>query len=75
MADRVTVRVDADLVGALDRFRADSEPGLRTRQDALRHIVADWLAAHGYLPATGLIPDHSDETQSFSAPPDPLPWT
>lgn len=50
MSDRVTVRVDSDLVDALDRFRADREPTFRTRQDLLRYIVADWLGSHGYLP-------------------------
>jgi hypothetical protein len=50
MSDRVTVRVDSDLVDALDRLRVDREPMFRTRQDLLRYIVDDWLSSHGYLP-------------------------
>lgn len=48
MTDRVTVQVDGELIKALDRFRANSARAFRTRQDLLRHIVADWLASHGY---------------------------
>lgn len=48
MTDRVTVRVDSELIDALDRFRADSAPAFRTRQDLLRYIIAEWLENHGY---------------------------
>lgn len=52
MSDRVTVRVEEILVSALDRFRADHETEFRSRQDLLRHIIADWLIARAYLSGT-----------------------
>jgi hypothetical protein len=51
MADRVTVRVDQEIIDALDLFHAARATDFRSRQDALRHIVADWLATRGYLPS------------------------
>ena len=49
MADRVTVRVTAELVEALDRFIAAQLIPARSRQDAFRHIAEDWLTSKGYL--------------------------
>lgn len=49
MTDRVTVRVDDSLIRALDRCREELEPKLRTRQDLVRYILADWLTTRSYL--------------------------
>lgn len=49
MGDRITTRVDPRLVEALDRFIAASATPLRTKQEAVRLIVEQWLAAEGYL--------------------------
>ena len=52
MTDRVTIRVSPDLAEALDRFMALNAPPFRSRQDAFRHIVCDWLTAEGYMTAS-----------------------
>lgn len=49
MADRITIRVTQDVVEALDRFIAAGVVPVRTKQDAFRHIVDDWLTTKGYL--------------------------
>lgn len=65
MADRVTIRIDAELTDGLERFMAASALPLRSRQDAFRHIVCRWLTSEGYIPASGTSrdgqkPEHSD---------------
>jgi hypothetical protein len=47
--DRITVRVDADVFEAFERFIAQSGVPTRSKQDAYRHVVRDWLGTHGYL--------------------------
>lgn len=49
MDERVTIRVEPDLVEGLERFIKDEVIDCRSRQEALRHIVRDWLGANGYL--------------------------
>lgn len=46
---RITVRVDADVYDAFERFIAESGMTNRSKQDAYRHVVRDWLGTHGYL--------------------------
>jgi len=60
MADRVTIRISAELISALDRVIADGIIPARSRQDAFRHIAEDWLCSAGYL-AGGLHPNISTE--------------
>ncbi len=50
MTDRVTIRISADLAGALDRYIAADVTPFRSRQDAFRHIVGIWLTNQGYMP-------------------------
>lgn len=49
MDKRVTVRVDTELAAALDRFIAHHFIPTTSKQDAVRHIMRDWLSAKGYL--------------------------
>lgn len=49
MDKRVTVRVDSELAAAVDRFIADHVIPTTSKQDAVRHIMRDWLSAKGYL--------------------------
>lgn len=49
MNDRITIRLDPDMVEALQRFLAEGEVDCRSRQDAFRYIVRDWLTEAGYL--------------------------
>jgi hypothetical protein len=51
MADRITIRVSQDVADALDRFIAEGVLPAKSKQDAFRHIVADWLTTQGYLPS------------------------
>lgn len=51
-SDQVGIRVSADLLAALDQFRGDTilNPDAPIgRPEAIRRIVKDWLAGHGYL--------------------------
>ena len=52
---RVTVRVDKELAEALDCFIADHVIPTTSKQDALRHILRDWLTARGYFGGMRLI--------------------
>lgn len=49
MDKRLTVRVDSELAAAVDRFIADNVIPATSKQDAVRHIMRDWLSAKGYL--------------------------
>lgn len=57
MADKVTIRISADLAEALDRFIAADLAPFRSRQDAFRHIVSIWLANEGYMPDVNAAPN------------------
>lgn len=56
MNDRISLRVAPDAKEALDRFRGDQRAPLPSRQDALRHIISDWLSSSGYLPLQSSTP-------------------
>ncbi|MHA6692899.1 ribbon-helix-helix domain-containing protein [Devosia sp. A449] len=49
MNERITIRMEPDLAEGLERFIRDELIDCRSRQDAFRHIVRDWLGARGYL--------------------------
>lgn len=51
MNERITIRVETDVTEGLQRFMDDDLVSCRSRQDAFRHIVRDWLVAHGYIEA------------------------
>lgn len=50
MSDRITIRISPELESALDQFITDQSVAVRSRQEALRFIASDWLAARGYGP-------------------------
>jgi hypothetical protein len=60
MTDRLTIRVSAELVRALDQYISVSEIPIRSRQEAFRQIAWDWLGEHGFVNgsdrAEGLLP-------------------
>lgn len=48
----VNVRMPADMIAALDAATQDMIDGgeaITSRQDAVRHVLHDWLVGHGYL--------------------------
>jgi metal-responsive CopG/Arc/MetJ family transcriptional regulator len=49
MNDRITIRLDPDIVEALERVVAEGQLGCRSRQDAFRYAVRTWLTESGYL--------------------------
>lgn len=49
MNERITIRVTAEMRKALERFHQDQVVPLRSRQDAFRFIIEDWLIGHHYL--------------------------
>lgn len=49
MTDRLTIRVSAELVRALDQYISVSEIPNRSRQEAFRQIAWDWLTEQGYV--------------------------
>lgn len=49
MDERVTIRVETDLSTALEKLVADGTVPARSRQEAFRYIVRDWLTARGHL--------------------------
>ena len=49
MNDRVTIRVSAEIIAALDHLIATGRIPARSRQDAFRHIVEEWLATKGHV--------------------------
>lgn len=49
MNERITIRVEVDIAEGLARFLADDPITCRSRQDAFRHIVRDWLMSRGYI--------------------------
>lgn len=72
MDKRVTVRVDSELAAAVDRFIADDAIPTTSKQDAVRHIMRDWLSAKGYLGdarrVDGIHPDQSPSTPQEPGP-------
>ena len=50
MNDRITIRISADVKEALERLHREQVIPMRSRQDAFRHIIEDWLMDRGYLP-------------------------
>jgi metal-responsive CopG/Arc/MetJ family transcriptional regulator len=44
----VQVRLQPDLLAALDRFISEEKPDV-SRPEALRTAFKDWAVAHGYL--------------------------
>lgn len=53
MSERITIRIDNDVEEALDRFISLEGAGLRTKQDAYRFIIRQWLMQQGYLEDAG----------------------
>ena len=49
MNDRVTIRVSAEIIAALDRLIVAGTIPARSRQDAFRQIVEEWLATNGHI--------------------------
>ena len=49
MNERITIRVTAEMKAALERFHQDQVVPARSRQDAFRYIIEDWLIGHHYL--------------------------
>ena len=49
MNERITIRVTAEMKAALERFHEDQVAPVRSRQDAFRYIIEDWLIGHDYL--------------------------
>ena len=72
MDKRVTVRVDTELAAALDCFIADNVIPTTSKQDALRHVIRDWLSARGYFGEAQLIdgihPEQSPNTREEPSP-------
>lgn len=54
--DRITIPLTRDIVEALKRFADDEGDKVRTRQDAFRYIVREWLVANGYLSPVAATP-------------------
>lgn len=48
-SEQVGVRLEPDLLAALDRYA--KEHGEMTRPQALRAAFRDWAIAHGYMPS------------------------
>ena len=46
------VRLGAELLAALERWRHDQPTPIPARADVIRRMLADRLRAEGYLPAT-----------------------
>ena len=49
MNERITIRVTAEMKAALEQFHQDQVVPVRSRQDAFRYIIEDWLIGHDYL--------------------------
>lgn len=54
--DRITIPLTPDIVEALNRFTSDEASKGRTRQDAFRYIVREWLVRNGYLSPVAAMP-------------------
>lgn len=52
MQQRVTIRIDQDIADALDAFVCEQTFAFKSRQDAYRFIIRDWLIARRYLAAS-----------------------
>nr|WP_295466822.1 hypothetical protein [Mesorhizobium sp.] len=74
MDKRLTVRVDSELAAAVDRFIADDVIPTTSKQDAVRHIMHDWLSAKGYLGDAQRI-DEIHPSQSPNTQEEPCPQT
>lgn len=72
MDKRLTVRVDSELAAAVDRFIADDLIPTTSKQDAVRHIMRDWLSAKGFLGDAQRL-DGISPGQSPSTPQEPCP--
>lgn len=49
MQDRISIRIDNEVAEALDKFVSGQTVAFKSRQDAYRLIVQDWLIARRYL--------------------------
>ena len=49
MQDKITIRVPTELAQGFDAFIKANPQTNRTRQEAMRFILRDWLLAKGYL--------------------------
>lgn len=56
MKERITIRIDDDLSEALDCFIAKRGHHFRSKQDAYRFAIREWLVWRGYLDDGGLAP-------------------
>lgn len=56
MNDKITARIPAELNAAFEEFLASAPECIRTRQDAIRHILADWLTTKGFIGAQAEMP-------------------
>ena len=57
---QVVVRMQPVLLNALDKFIREQEPGILTRPDAVRMILADALVSYGVLTAEAPTPIKRD---------------
>ena len=49
MQDKITIRVPTELAQGFDAFIKANPQANKTRQEAMRFILRDWLFANGYL--------------------------
>ncbi|WP_152664547.1 hypothetical protein [Devosia geojensis] len=49
MRNRITIRIEDDVAEALERFISEGPSDFRTKQDAYRFVVREWLVTKGYL--------------------------
>ena len=49
MQDKITIRVPTELAQGFDAFIKANPQANKTRQEAMRFILRDWLLAQGYL--------------------------
>lgn len=68
MIDRLTIRVSAELVRALDQYISTSEVPIPSRQEAIRQIAWDWLAKQGYVKEGDRAVGHLSINDSGSGP-------
>jgi hypothetical protein len=47
--NRITIRIESDVDEALKRVISSELTTAKSKQDAFRHIVRDWLTLKGYL--------------------------
>ena len=69
MNERITIRLTDKISGALERLLQDKVTPMKSRQDAFRYIVEDWLVERGYLPPTMDEPNNPQlDTRSMDDP-------